>query len=196
MPWRLDTLDKSRRIIRQWPEWPVGLAVGGNERFRATMIVKEAVRGELVPFGDGLALRFDSRDDAETVYLTYALVTQGPELHVLPAMLLDDWGTEIGGLRLYRWIEENGLRFPRAEVFGQDPNGNTVQYFVRDLELFGQYPLYAFSADDAPVTSGVLLDAVIIPREGIALPEPVDLPDGISAPLRRAKVGWWAVAKE
>ncbi len=171
-------------------------AAGGIEQFRTIMIVKEAIRGELVPFGDGLALRLDSRDDAGAVYLAYALVTQGPELHVLPSMLLDDWGTEISGLRLYRWIEENGLRFPRAEVFGQDSNGNTVQYFVRDLELFGQYPLYAFSADDAPDTSGVLLDAVIIAREGSTFPETIDPPDGLSAPLRRAKVGWWAVARK
>ncbi len=163
------------------------------------MIIKEAVHGELVPFGDGLALRLDSHNGAKMVYLAYALVTQGPELRILPSMLLDDWGTEIGGLRLYQWIEDNGLRFPRAEVFGKDPGGNSVQYFVRDLELFGKFPVYAFSAEDAPDATGVQLDTVLIMRDGNSTPEPpepIEPPDSISAPLRRAKVQWWTASQD
>ena len=126
------------------------------------MIIKEAVHGELVPFGDGLALRLDSHNGAKMVYLAYALVTQGPELRILPSMLLDDWGTEIGGLRLYQWIEDNGLRFPRAEVFGKDPGGNSVQYFLRDLEFFGKFPVYSFAADYAADATGVQLATGLI----------------------------------
>lgn len=160
------------------------------------MIIKEAVHGELVPFEDGLALRLDSHDEAKTVYLAYALITQGPELRILPSMLLDDWGTEIGELRLYQWIEENGLRFPRAEVFGKDPSGSSVQYFVRDLELFGKYPVYAFPDENTPAGSGVELDAVLVVSGSISVVEPVEPPDGVSAPLRRAKVQWWAVPQD
>lgn len=160
------------------------------------MIVKEAVHGRLVQFGDGVALLLDGRDGAETVYLAYALVTQGPELQVLPSVLLDDWGTEIGGLPLYQWIEENGLRFPRAEIFGKDTNGVPVQYFIRDLELFGKYPVYAFSAEDTPDDAGVLLDSVLIVRDGLATPEPAEPPENISVLLGRAKVTWWAIRPE
>lgn len=160
------------------------------------MIIKEVVRGELVPFEDGLALRLDNHDGTETVYLAYALVTQGPGLRVLPSVLLDDWGAEIGGLQLYQWIEENGLRFPRAEVFGKDPSGSPVQYFIRDLELFGKYPVYAFSAEDAPDATGVQVDTVLIMRDGNDAPEPIEPPDDIGTPLRRAKVQWWAVSQD
>lgn len=160
------------------------------------MIVKEAVNGKLVSFGDGLALRLHNPDDADTVYLAYALVTQGPELQVLPSVLLDDWGTEISGLQIYRWIEEHGLRFPRAEIFGKDTSGNSVQYFLRDLEMFGKYPAYAFWGESAPDDSGRQLDSILIVRDGITNPEQTNPPDGISAPLRRAKVNWWAVGPE
>lgn len=160
------------------------------------MIIKESFNGELVPFDDGVALRLGNSINSQTVYLAYALVTQGPELQILPSALLDDWGNEISGLRLYEWIEENGLKFPRAEVFGVDTNGRPVQYFLRDLELFGKYPVYAFSTEDSPDDSGRHVGSILMVSDVTTDPVPAQPPDGISRLLRRGKVNWWLVGPE
>ena len=71
------------------------------------MIIKELVHGKLVGEEDSLMLRLDDQDIGDRVYLAYALVTQGPGHHVLPSVLLDDWGNEIEQMRLYEWIKDN-----------------------------------------------------------------------------------------
>lgn len=154
------------------------------------MIIKELVYGKLVGEEDGPVLRLDAEEAGHHVYLAYALVTQGPGHHVLPSVLLDDWGNEIEQLRLYDWIKENGMRFPRAEVFGKTPSGQSVQYFLRDLELFGKYPVYVFAADDAPDSSGTLLPTIVIVEEDADSPEPGGPPDWVSGRLRSAQVEW------
>lgn len=158
-------------------------------------IVMEAISGTLLSDGQNTALRLNLSDPEgeAAVYLAYALVTQGPEYQLLPSMLLDDWGNEIGHLALYQWIRDNTLHFPRAEVFGSTPSGAPEQYFLRDIELFTKYPTYAFSAEDAPISSGVPLQAALIPDEAAESPTPVSPPDHINGPLREARVSWWRV---
>ncbi len=151
------------------------------------------MQGSILIDGSKAALRLDAGESASPIFLSYALVTQGPGHHVLPSVVLDDWGKEIGQLQIYPWLRENGLRFPRAEVFGRSPNGESRQYFVRDLELFGASPVYAFAAEDAPDASGVLVQAVLIDDETAAAPRPATPPDGVSGLLREAQVTWWVV---
>ncbi len=160
------------------------------------MIIKELVYGKLVGEEGKPMLRLDAEDRGNHVYLAYALVTQGPGHHVLPSVLLDDWGNEIEQLRLYDWIKENGLRFPRAEIFGKSPSGKSVQYFVRDLELFGKYPVYAFATDDAPDSSGILLQDIAIVDDEAGPPEPASPPDWVSGQLQSARVEWWRAGPE
>lgn len=157
------------------------------------MIIKESIPGTLVIENGKAALRLYDTAARETVYLAYALITQGPGYQVLPSVLLDDWGNEIGHLELYSWIRENGLQFPRAEVFGISPSGAKVQYFLRDLEIFAKYPLYAFADNDAPDSSGVLVQAILVSIDNIESPQPVMPPDEVRAPLRDAQVSWWQV---
>jgi hypothetical protein len=135
-------------------------------------------------------------DEPERVYLAYALVTQGPELQLLPSVLLDDWGNEVRDLALYDWIANNGLHFPRAEVFGESPTGAAAQYFIRDLELFGRFPVYAFATPDAPAAEGLLLRAILLPDASITAPQPVEPPDEAGDLLRRSQVEWWRVASD
>lgn len=157
------------------------------------MIAKEPVQGKLLTDGGKAALRITATDEGSPVYLSYALVTQGPGHHLLPSVLLDDWGKEINQLQIYPWIREHGLRFPRAEVFGRSPNGEQQQYFLRDLELFGALPAYAFTAEDAPYSSGVLLRAALIDDESVASPQMISPPENVSDLLREAQLSWWAV---
>ncbi len=153
------------------------------------MIIKELVHGRLIGEEDRPMLRLDREDSGDHVYLAYALVTQGPGHHVLPSVLLDDWGNELERLRLFDWIKENGLRFPRAELFGKSPSGKSVQYFLRDLELFGQYPVYVFAADDAPDSSGTLLQTIVVADDESDSPETLP-PDWVGGRLRSAQVEW------
>jgi hypothetical protein len=155
-------------------------------------IIRESVAGKLLINGDKTALLLGNPESEERVYLAYALVTQGPGYQILPASLLDDWGNEIGKLDLYHWIHENGLRFPRAEVFGYSPTGKNEQFFLRDLELFAKYPVYAFAEADGPVTSGLRLQAVLLPEPG-ADAQLTGPPDEVNPPLREARVSWWRV---
>jgi hypothetical protein len=135
-------------------------------------------------------------ESGASVYLAYALITQGPGHQILPASLLDDWGNEIGGLDLYNWIHEHGLRFPRAEVFGFSPSGQEEQYFLRDLELFAKYPVYAYAGESDPVNAGVLLGAILITDSTSSTAQAIEPPDDLVAPLREAQVSWWRVGPE
>ncbi len=157
------------------------------------MIITQPIPGTLLVDGEKVALRLNEPEAAETVHLAYALVTQGPEHQILPSVMLDDWGNEVSSLKLYAWIRENGLRFPRAEVFGESPAGAPVQYFLRDLELFGRFPVYAFREADAPAASGVLVRDVLVPDDATDAPQPTEPPENIPPPLRDGHLRWWRV---
>lgn len=154
-------------------------------------IIKQRVAGVLIADGGRVALRLE--DGSQEVYLTYALTTQGIAARVIPGVLLDDWGKQITGLSLYAWVRENGLRFPRAEVFGYTPDGENVQYFLRDMELFAAYPVYASTDSAAPIAQWLPLRAVVIANVSLSVPQSVEVPATIEGPLRNADVNWWHV---
>lgn len=156
-------------------------------------IIKDPTAGTLLADGDLIALRLGAADSDSLVYLSYALVTQGPGHQILPSVLLDDWGREIRHLELYRWIEENGQRFPRAEVFGIDPAGAQVQYFLRDLELLARYPLYAYTEKNAAPNSAVVIRAILLPDDAVDEPQRARPPDDLKSPLRKTSTEWWRV---
>ncbi len=158
-------------------------------------IIRQRIPGVLLIEGERTALRLESGNATQFVYLAYALTTQtlsgDSTAHILPSVLLDDWGTEVKKLELYRWIREFGLHFPRAEVFGLDPRGLPAQYFLRDLDIFGRYPTYAFAEKDAPPSAGVLLQTILLPDATVDRPEPAMPPEEVTPPLRRARLSWW-----
>ncbi len=157
------------------------------------MIITQPIPGMLLVDGEKVALRLGEPEATEHVYLAYALVTQGPGYQILPSVLLDDWGNQVGSLDLYAWIRENGLRFPRAEVFGESPSGAPAQYFLRDLELFGRFPVYAFSDADTAATAGVLVRDVLVPDAATTAPQPAEPPQEIAPPLSHGQLRWWRV---
>ena len=152
--------------------------------------ITQQLPGRLYPKDNALALLLD--DPAGVVYLRYALVVGGPERHVLPAVVLDDWGHELKTLDLYRWIDTEGQRFPRAELFGYEMNGAETQYFLRDLEIFFRYPCYVYPEPQAPVPAGILLQHVLQPDPTLpAGPQAGQSPASTPWPLHRANVQWW-----
>ena len=156
--------------------------------------IAQGVKGKLISAnGRGTVILDPSR---ETVYLRYALVERSKGDLIFPELLMDDWGHEINTLHLYRWIMENGIHFPRAEVFGYDRQGNSRQCFIRELELQAKYPCFGFFQLETRLEGGVEIPMIIL-----AVDEPIlveSKPDigAFEWPLQNAAVEWWRVESE
>lgn len=127
------------------------------------------------------------------IYLCYTLTVRESEAEIYPESLLDDWGHEINSLYLYEWVQENGLHFPRAELFGFDANGRRKQCFLRELDLMARYPCYAYEDFRSPLTDGMLIEAILIPSRQNIRPKRIKRPQEIEGPMRNAMVSWWQV---
>lgn len=153
-------------------------------------VVRQKVRGQIAE-QDGfraLVLESDTESEGPSLWLLYALVTMGKEEHIFPGLVLDDWGNEYKSLALYGWIRENGDRFPRAEVFGKDSNGEEAQLFVRVLELYATYPVYVDYEGSEELER---VHAFILPDRTYTQPERITVPDHVDLPMREARVSWW-----
>ena len=165
----------------------------------ALKAVRQHIHGRLIQAnGRSALLLMDPKPEATTddsLYLRFALVVMGPEDHVFPGLLLDDWGHEIRGLDIYEFIRDHGDDFPRAEVFGFDPDGSETQLFLRSLELHVRWPCYVYTSADAPLPDGVRLHAVLLPTDDVTAPQAIKKPnkETIKRPLRGAQVSWWQV---
>ncbi|MFQ5436262.1 MAG: hypothetical protein ACE5FD_15455 [Anaerolineae bacterium] len=161
--------------------------------------VRQRIQGQLWQGNGRSALLLlnpkPDRDAENLLYLGFALVTLGREDHIFPAFVLDDWGNEIRGVKLFRWMRDNGNEFPRAEIFGYERDGSETQLFARELELYVTYPCYLYSARTDPVTAGRLLQAILLPDPAVTTPQRVKRPsaDLLQRPLRAARVQWWLV---
>ena len=123
-----------------------------------------------------------TEETAVSLYLLFPFITRGDEVQIFPTSVLDDWGTEIKGVQLYEWIRENGEQFPRAELFGMDENGRSIQEFLRGLEIYFRFPCYLHPADNPSRSGNIPIKTIILP----ANTERKNLP----YPLRRARVTW------
>jgi hypothetical protein len=129
----------------------------------------------------------------DPLYLRFPFITRGPEDHIFPALVMDDWGNEIRSLRLYEWVRENGDRFPRGEIFGFEQDGRDTQVFLREMEIHARLPCYAYTNDSDPVTEGLLLQAILLEDEGTTEPTRIKRPADLRLPLSAARVSWWHI---
>ncbi|MCP5098399.1 MAG: hypothetical protein GY943_22850 [Chloroflexi bacterium] len=161
--------------------------------------VKQRVQGKLIEQNGRFHLYLTDpkpdRDAANLLYLRYAFVTLGPEDHIFPSFILDDWGNEIRGVKLYNWVRDNGNEFPRAEIFGYETDGQETQLFTRELELYVKLPCFAYTNPEAQVTEGVRLSSILLPDADTTEPTLVKRPSAtqIKRPLRAARVKWWHI---
>lgn len=169
-------LTKCRIIMK-----PITLRVAGS-------LLEEDGRSAL------LISDFEPERDAEgLIALRFALITRGPEEHIFPAFLLDDWGNEVRGRSLFTWAYEEGDRFPRAEIFGFEQDGRETQVFLRELELYARLPCYAYRSPEVPLPEGVLLNAILLPQADVQAPQRIKPPADLQRPLAAARVSWWHV---
>ncbi len=134
-----------------------------------------------------------AQDAPNVLFLRYAFVTKGPEEHIFPAFLLDDWGGEVRGLKLYSWVSKNGERFPRGEIFGFEQDGRETQCFLRELEHYARLPCYVYADADLSVEAGRLLNAILLPDVDVAAAVWIKRPSHLKRPLRAARVSWWQI---
>jgi hypothetical protein len=130
---------------------------------------------------------------ADALFLRYAFVERTSEQHVFPESVLDDWGHEMGTLSLYDWVFENGVHFPRAEVFGFAPDGAKRQRFLRELDLSGGLVCYAYDQPNCSYAEGSIVEVVLIADPGSDIPRRTIRPHDVTGPLAHAQVTWWSV---
>lgn len=159
--------------------------------------IRHHIHGRLIiEEGQTALLLKDANPDekgSDSLYLRYAFTLKGTEDRFLPAFALDDWGSEIKGLDLYRWVAEYGNQFPRAELFGFNLCGQEQQYFLRELELYSKLFCYAYPSGDTPISEGVLLDAVWLPDDTVRQPTNIKRPASLRQPLPSIRASWWHV---
>jgi hypothetical protein len=129
-------------------------------------------------------------------YLAFALLERGIDREIFPESLLDDWGHEIKSVALYDWIQENGIHFPRAEIFGYDRAGNNIQCFLRDIDPLSKYPCYYFEEPQQAIAEGVQVVSIGLPDNDAYQPVRTKRPLGTKSPLNNAKVHWWRVGQD
>jgi len=154
-------------------------------------VIKELVRAQTFKIGERTGLLLT--DNAEAVILRYALVLRNSGELFFPQSLLDDWGHEVNGLELYEWIQENGMLFPRAELFGCELSGNPCQHFMRDVDLVAPVYCFVFKEPGSPLSAGVQVDVILVPDSQATRPiSRKHLPE-VKGPLRHSRVSWWRI---
>lgn len=129
--------------------------------------------------------------EAPQQILRLALITRGAERNIFPALALDDWGRERKGSGLYRWLYEQGTRFPRAEIFGFDAQGDETQMFLRDLELSFRFPCFVYPDESSAVSAGIRVHTIFCPGDtGLTVPVKTPPPPDTPFALRRAALYW------
>lgn len=146
--------------------------------------------------GRSALLLTDLKPETESegsLFLRLAFVVMGTEAPLFPSFLIDDWGGEVRGMSIYSWVRENGNQFPRAEIFGFDRQGNSVQRFVRELELYAKLLCFAFPNRQTPLAEGQLVHAILLPDASVSQVEKIKRPSEVKRPLASARVTWWQV---
>ena len=156
--------------------------------------LRKRIRGRIYNVEERALLLMD--EAVTSCYLAFALLERGTEQEIFPESLLDDWGHEIKSLDLYGWIQENGIHFPRAEVFGYDRGGNNTQCFLRDLDPLTKYPCYVFEEPRQEISEGVQVVAIGLLDGNADRPVRTKRPAGTESPLNNAKIDWWRISPD
>jgi hypothetical protein len=163
----------------------------GSRKLRFGVMIAEEMQGQLLAADEGAALLLDS--SANALYLRYAFVERGSEQHIFPESVLDDWGHEIKSLSLYDWVFENGLHFPRAEMFGFVAEGSRRQRFLRELDLTGGLVCYVYQRPSSSLAEGSIIEAVLVADARFDQPRRIVRPEIVAPPLAYARVAWWSL---
>ena len=149
----------------------------------------QIVSGRIVIDGERALLLLD---DSHEVYLRFALTELNSGAHVFPESILDDWGKEIRNFQIYHWLGENGIYFPRAELFGYGLDNRPVQRFIRELDLTGRFPCYVYLNRSDPLSEGIIISDGVMATSGLRDPDLISTPANLSKLLKDAAIRWWS----
>jgi hypothetical protein len=127
------------------------------------------------------------------LFARYALVQYGSEAPLFPAFLLDDWGNELKGAKLYSWLVRQGHLYPRSEIFGYDLYGRETQRFVKEIEIDDPCYCYINADRHASVAIGTLINTVVVANPASTTPVESQPPAIIGAPLRKVRATWYQI---
>jgi hypothetical protein len=130
------------------------------------------------------------------LFARYALVQYGSEAPLFPAFLLDDWGNELKGAKLYGWIQRQGHLYPRSEIFGYDLYGRETQRFVKEIEIHDPCYCYIYSDRQASIADGTLINTIIVANAATNKTTPIQPPAMIGAPLRTVRANWLEISPQ
>lgn len=153
--------------------------------------IREIIQARIFTSGERTGLLLT--DNAGAITLRYALVIRDSDELFFPESLLDDWGHEVKNLDLYEWVQENGMLFPRAELFGFEKGGNPRQHFLREVDLVAPAYCFVFEEPDSPLAAGVQVGIILVMDFQVTRPVRSKRPPGIKGPMRHARVSWWRV---
>ena len=131
-------------------------------------------------------------DQSQEIYLRFALTELNSGEHVFPESILDDWGKEIKNISIYRWLRDNGIHFPRAELFGYYLDDIPVQRFLRELDLTRNYACYAYTSITHPLKYGIVVSDVVVSTRGVSEPRSTSAPEHLGHLMKEADVRWWS----
>ncbi len=131
-------------------------------------------------------------DQTQKLYLRFALTELNSGEHVFPESVLDDWGKEIKNLSMYRWMGDNGIQFPRAELFGYYLDDIPVQRFLRELDLTRYYVCYVYTSKSQPLKTGIVVSDVVESVGGVREPKSMSAPEHMGYPMIEAELRWWS----
>jgi hypothetical protein len=165
--------------------------------------IQQKLSGKLFVDGARAALWLALEDDgisAENypippaeLFTRYALVKYGSEAPLFPAFVLDDWGNELIGAKLYTWLRQQGHLYPRSEIFGYDLDGRETQCFVKEIELHEPYYCYVYPDRHTSVADGTVVNTILIADPTTLTSVTIQPLPSISAPLRRVRAHWYQI---
>ncbi|MFZ0545064.1 MAG: hypothetical protein WAM60_06485, partial [Candidatus Promineifilaceae bacterium] len=88
-------------------------------------------------------------------------------------------------------IQENGLYFPRSELFGFTLFGQETQLFLREIDLVLKYRCYAYPAAETPLQEGQLIETIYLPDGAVTEPIPTKRPSDVPFLLSKSAVRWF-----
>ncbi len=133
--------------------------------------VTETVEGVVALLEDGLALilgeipaEYASAQRAAegTLSLRYGVPFNAPGVEpIIPQMFVSERGVALVGREAWQFMQEHFQLYPRSELIGLDPAGNTEQTFLRALDFGAPVKVYFYLTPEASQAAGTLQKVIL-----------------------------------
>lgn len=133
--------------------------------------VTETVEGVVVILKDGFGLilgeipaEYASAQQAAegTLSLRYGVPFNAPGVEpIIPHMFVSERGVALVGREAWQFMQEHFQLYPRSELIGVDPAGNTEQTFLRALDFGASVKVYFYLTPESTQAAGALQKVIL-----------------------------------